>query len=287
MRKQLREIYRIGLFAGTKIFGVQTTKKFDAYFRFHKHLDLKNPATLSDKICWLELNEANPMTSQCSDKYAVRKYVQDKGLGELLVPLYGNVYCDPDEIDFETLPNQFVLKATHGCELNIICANKQSLNWKKAKAQMRHWLHTPQWRMCLEPHYLSIQPRIICEKYLGDMASMIDYKFHCLNGEPQFVLVCFDRDKKLKLSIYDLHWNRLDEICDNHHSDKFIPPPTKLKEMISVSRVLAKDFKFVRVDLYEINGVIYFGELTFTPATGILPYFSDRFLLEYGEKLQI
>jgi hypothetical protein len=171
--------------------------------------------------------------------------------------------------------------------MNIICEDKDSLDWEKAKKRMNHWLHTPQWRMCLEPHYLSIQPRIICEKYLGNSNSIIDYKFHCLNGVPQFILACFDRDKGLKLNLYDLKWNQLDEICDAHRSEIKIPPPAGLKEMIEVSRKLAQDFKFVRVDLYEIDGVIFFGELTFTPATGVLPYFSDKLLLEYGRKLAL
>jgi hypothetical protein len=287
VRNQLREIYRIGLSIGAKIFGVKATKQFDARFRFKKQLDLASPKTLSDKICWLELNETNPITSLCSDKYAVREYVKNKGLGDLLVPLYGGVYTAPEEIDFQSLPQQFVLKATHGCEMNIICEDKDSLDWEKAKKRMNHWLHTPQWRMCLEPHYLSIQPRIICEKYLGNSNSIIDYKFHCLNGVPQFILACFDRDKGLKLNLYDLKWNQLDEICDAHRSEIKIPPPAGLKEMIEVSRKLAQDFKFVRVDLYEIDGVIFFGELTFTPATGVLPYFSDKLLLEYGRKLAL
>lgn len=287
MRKYIRELYRIMLYFGTALFGIKFMKQFDAKVRFGRKLNLDTPKTLSDKICYLELNNSNSVTIKCTDKYEVRKYVSSKGYKELLVPLYGDVYESEKEVDFDKLPNKFVLKATHGCEMNIICKDKTQLNYKQCRKIMKRWLKSKFWRGCLEPHYLSIPHRIICEKYLEDSDSIIDYKIHCSNGIPQFILACSERARGVKLNLYDTNWNPIRELQGHHKNNKEIPRPKKLDEMLKISRDLARDFKFVRVDLYEISGKVYFGELTFTPATGVLPNMTDRFLENQGTLLNL
>jgi hypothetical protein len=116
---------------------------------------------------------------------------------------------------------------------------------------------------------------------------IVDYKIHCLNGIPEFVLLCSERNKELKLNLYDLNWNPIYEIQGKHKNNKEFPKPSKLKRMIEISRILSEDFKFVRVDLYQIGDKIYFGELTFTPDGGILSYFTDKFDLECGKLLRL
>lgn len=270
-----------------KIFGPELILQLEALIRFGKKIDLKNPKTLSDKICWLEYKRNNPLVIQCSDKYEVRKYVISKGLEEILVPLIGDVYSSVDEIDFEKLPNQFVLKATHGCQMNLICRDIQELDLHKAKKIVAKWFVKGFNRDALEPHYKSIEKRVICEQYLENSDSIIDYKIHCINGEPKFILVCSERTTGLKLNIYDLVWNPIYEICGKHYNSKEIKKPVLLNKMLEISRKLSESFEFVRVDLYEIKGKIYFGELTFTPDGGMLSYYTPAFDLAMGSVLNI
>lgn len=266
--------------------GSERVLKLEAKIRFHKTINIDHPVTLSDKICYLELRKDNPLAVQCSDKYEVREYVKSKGLENILVPLLG-VYESVEEINFDSLPKQFVLKATYGSKMNLICADKCKLDLNAAKKKVRGWLKYGFNRDALEPHYEKIQKRIICEKFLESADSIIDYKIHCLNGEPRFVLVCTERNQGLKLNLYDLEWNPINEICGKHLNTRQIKKPKNLKQMIEISKSLSGDFDFVRVDLYQIGDKVYFGELTFTPDGGMLSYYTDRFDRDMGEQLKI
>lgn len=282
-----KKIYRSFLNVATKVLGVHTTKKLDARIRFHRIIDLKTPTTLADKLCWLELNREEPLKIKCSDKYAVREYVAEKGLEHILVPLCGGPYSHLEEINFEKLPNQFAMKAAHGCAMNLICEDKTKLNLEKAKKDAQEWLTHGYPRECIEPHYKKIPHRIICEQFLQDADKIIDYKFHCFHGEPDFVLVCGSRVSGLQKMLYDLNWNPIDGMIGHEKGTDSFEKPEHLEEMIRISKILSKDFDFVRVDLYDINGKVYFGELTFSPATGVLPNFSEEFIWEKGKKLNL
>lgn len=271
----------------SKIIGAENELKIEAAIRFNKKININHPNTLTDKICYLEYRKSDKLTIQCSDKYEVRKFVKSKGLESILVPLIGDVYSSFDEIDFDSLPRKFVIKATFGCKMNIICTDKSELDYNSTKKTIEHWLKNGFNREYLEPHYKYIQRRIICEKFLEDADTILDYKIHCINGQPEFILVCSERNRDLKLNLYDLEWNPIDEIIGKHKNNKEIPKPTMLKEMIEIAKKLAVDFAFVRVDLYQIRQKIYFGELTFTPDGGILSYFSPKFDLEMGKKLKL
>lgn len=283
----VKEIYRKLLRVSVQLFGVVFTKKMDAVIRFHRRLNLKNPVSLADKLCYLELYTDDPLKARCTDKYAVREYVRNLGYENILIPLYGEYYTSVDDIKFEHLPNQFVVKAAHGCGMNLICADKNSLNLIGAKKKITKWLNEDYARACIEPHYKKIPRRVIIEKYLEDADRIIDYKIHCFHGEPDFILVCGNRSIRVQKRLYSLDWKPIDEMVGREKGTDEFKKPKQLNQMITISKKLSKDFDFVRVDLYEIQGKIYFGELTFSPASGVLPNFSEKFLLQKGKLLHI
>lgn len=270
-----------------KVMGAETMLRLEARLRFHKRISISNPITLSDKICYLEFREKNDLRVQCSDKYAVRKYVEDKGLGEILVPIYGDVYTSFADIDFDELPMKFVIKARHGCQMNLICTEKTKLNMDEACQTVNKWMFDGFNRSNIEPHYSKIPKGIIVEKYLENADAIKDYKIHCLNGHPEFILVCSERTNGLRLNLYDLDWQPINKIIGKHKNTKEIIKPKCIDKMIEISKKLSEDFKFVRVDLYEIDGEVYFGEMTFTPDGGMLSYFSQDFDEEMGKRLKV
>lgn len=247
----------------------------------------KNPRNFNDKTMNLKFSyQNNNLVVECTDKYEVREYIKQKKCEEILNKLYG-VYEDPEKIDFSQLPNKFVLKCTHGCGYNIICKNKEKLNQKETKEQLKKWMKERYGWATGELHYTKIKPKIICEKYLCDRNGKmpLDYKIYCFNGKAICILVCSEREEKLKLSYYDLEWNRVDYEKKNWSSKKNIEKPDNLEQMIAYAEKLSKQFKFVRVDLYNDNGKIIFGELTFTPACCCAPYYSKKANLELGGEL--
>ena len=210
----------------------------------------------------------------CADKYAVRQYVIDKGYADTLNDCYG-VYESFDEIDFDSLPNQFVLKMTTACGMNFICKDKSKLDIEKLRDIVADWynnlkdyrLKTAEW------HYVEIKPRLIVEKYLsmlGESLSLVDYKFHCFNGKIYHIETLYDRDVRnhnLVCDAYTLDWKRKDVVMPQYQINRrMLPKPQNLEYMKRMAEVLSADFEYVRVDMYEVDGKVLFGELTFTPA---------------------
>ena len=290
----VKKIYGWLLSAITKIAGINAAKQFDSKLRFHRKINLKNPESLSDKVSYIELHDQSPLAPMCTDKAEVRKYVVQKGFKDILIPIILEPTDSVDKIDFKKLPETFILKATHGCRMNYIVKDKNRLDEEECKGVMRKWLQTTYGTYSMEPHYLSIPPRIYAEQYIEDMNGLIDYKFHCLNGKPEFCLVCSGRsDKKgesmgVLLSLFDMEWNFIDEIVDYKNEKRGpsdIPKPKQFDRMKEIAAELSKDFKFVRIDLYDYEGKILFGEMTFSPACCVFPYFSDAFDKAMGKKL--
>lgn len=290
-----KEMYGDLLSLITKVAGVDNAKIIDTLVRDHKRLNLKNPQTLSEKVSYIELHEQSHLASQCTDKYAVREYVIDQGLGNILIPTYG-VYTNFEDVDLSALPNSFAIKATHGCKMNYFVPDKSRFDSKKCKKEIQRWMNTTYGTYSMEPHYAKIPHRFFIEKYLKKADQLIDYKFHCMNGEPRFVLTCSNRrsngDKAMQvtLNLFDMDWNPIPEIVSfgfEHPGEGKLLKPKNFDEMVQIARILSKDFKFVRVDLYEFEGKVYFGELTFTPAHCVFAYFSNKFDLEMGKMLQI
>ena len=208
----------------------------------------------------------------------------------------GGGYTHFEDIDLSKLPDSFAIKATHGCKMNYLVPDKSKFDSEKCKKEIQRWMSTTYGTYSMEPHYTVIPHRFYIEKYLEKADQLIDYKFHCLNGEPRFVLTCSDRksngDKAMQvtLDLFDMDWNPIPEIVSSgleRPGEGKLPKPENLDEMVRIARILSKDFKFVRVDLYELEGKVYFGELTFTPAHCVFPYLSDKFDLEMGKMLQI
>ena len=292
----LKVCYGKILYILAKIMGVDFAKKFDTFLRFHKNLDLKKPKTLSDKVSYIELHNQSSLATICTDKYAVRSFVEEKGLEEILIPVIGGPWEAVEDVDFARLPSSFALKATHGCKMNYIVQNKSEMDEEHCKKEMKRWLDTTYGTYSMEPHYIDIPHRIYAEKYLENANELVDYKFHCLNGKPEFVLVCSDRKAdgdnamEVTLDLFDMEWKSIPEIEARGAEvpgDGMIPKPTLFNEMVYIAEKLSEDFKFVRVDLYEVEGKIYFGELTFSPACCVFPYFSERFNQKMGEKLKL
>ena len=292
----IKDIYALWLKTLTKMAGIDFAKKFDTRLRFHRKLNLKHPTSLADKVSWIELHNQSPLAPRCTDKYAVRDYISQKGYAHTLVPLAGGVWNSVDEIDFDALPDRFVIKATHGCKMNYIVPDKSKLDVKDCKSTLQKWLNTRYGEYSIEPHYKEIPARLYAEEFLGNMFGLVDYKIHCLNGHPKFILTTHDRvvtgdaPMQVSLDLFDTAWRPIPETVRSKSEipgNGNVPKPEHLEEMLAMAADLSADFKFVRVDLYELEGKIKFGELTFSPACCVFPYFTEKFLLDMGQFLTI
>ena len=233
-------------------------------------LDLEHPKTFSQKMQWYKLNDRNPLMQRCADKLAVREYIKSKGYSELLNDLLG-VYTNAREIHLEELPDQFVIKAAHGSGFNIIVKDKDKLNWRHAKLLLNSWMHQNIAWGGREWVYKNMPRHIIVEKYLEDETGELrDYKFFCFNGKPAFMQMEAGRyGGKRTRNFYDMDWNLMPfGKSIPHNPDAKIERPYAFDQMKQIAGDLCKPFSFVRVDLYQANGKVYFGELTFFPAGG-------------------
>lgn len=253
-------------------------------------LDLSNPKTFNEKLQWLKINDKNELKPICCDKYQVRKYVEEKGAGNILTNLYWTGFI-ADEIPFEKLPSKFVIKVTHGSTFNIICKDKEKLDIEKTKFLLNKWLKTKFLKCYGEWYYGLEKPRIIIEEYLeNDLGKQLDdYKVFCFNGEPHLIRVDSGRftDEHSK-DVYTTEWEFISEMTMGYKNSKNkISKPECLDEILNYARKLSEDFLHARVDFYIVKGKIYFGEITFANGAGfdkIKPYKYDIYL---GEKLKL
>ena len=273
------------------LFGLDAAKKLDVVLRFRKILNLKNPQTLAEKVVYISLHALPELAVTCTDKWEARHYVAQKGLNEILIPVCMEAVSRAEDVNFDALPDSFVLKATHGCDMNYVCTNKAELDRQECLRTMKRWLDTTYGTFSVEPHYRKLPHRIYCEQFIADDGGLRDYKIHCLNGKPAFILVCSGRvGSSVIMDIYDLEWNWLNAVrpYKKHVSGTGqVPRPKALERMLQIARILSRDFDFVRVDLYDVNGNVYFGELTFTPANGVFPSYAQELLEREGKRLRI
>ena len=261
------------------------------YFKIvlKKKLNLENPQTFNEKLQWLKLYyyPSNQTVIQCADKYAVREYIKEKGYGDLLVPLVGH-WEDAKNIEWDTLPDGFVLKCNHGCAYNIVCNDKSKLDAKKATTQLDKWMKEDFGAFNIELHYSKIKPHIItCEEFLGD--NITDYKFFCFNGEPKFIYVSNDliHDRQAQIGFFYLDGKKMPLKREDYTDIASVELPSFFNEMLGVAKDLCKEFPFVRVDFFLANGRYYFAELTFTPSACMMPFNPDKYDLEWGKLLNI
>lgn len=260
--------------------------------RLGKKLNIKNPQTFNEKLQWIKFNYRYPLQSIVSDKVLVREYVKDKIGEQYLITLYGK-WEKFEDINFDKLPNQFVLKCNHDSGGLIVCTNKEELNYKWAKKIIERSLRSNFYYIGREYQYRNIRPMILCEEFISDNGTIpIDYKIYCYNGEPDMILVCRDRfsNKSHRASylFFDKEWrflplNKGDE--NLVYIDVECPP--NLDEMLIVAQKLSKEFIFARIDLYNVGGRVYFGEITLSPNSGFdndITADTDRL---FGEKFKI
>lgn len=235
-------------------------------------LNLDNPQTFNEKLQWLKLYNRNPIYTSMVDKCDAKKYVANIIGNEYIIPSLG-LWDKFDEIDFNSLPNQFVLKCTHDSGGIIIVKDKKTLEFKKVRAKIEHSMKKNYYYEWREWPYKNIKPRIIAEKYMKDQNNdnLLDYKFMCFNGKVKCIFICSDRysDSGLKVTFFNKNWNKMPFERHYPSSNKLIPKPLNYELMIELAEKLSKGVPFLRVDFYEVNGKIYFGELTFYPGSGV------------------
>ena len=262
--------------------------------KFKREIDLINPKTIDEKINWMKLHSDISLWTKCADKIEVRKFVAERGLGHILNTIYG-VYESADDIDFDALPESFVLKSSNGGggKQVLIVKNKKDLNIRQTQRILNGWLKEEVGYRYYEPQYFAIKPRIIVEKYLkpdeGD-GSLKDYKINCFDGNAYSVVLCSERilNDSVFFSVYDLEWNwKPNCIQKKYRSNVVYPKPNSLKEMIEYSHILSKGIPFVRMDWYEINGKPILSEMTFTPGGGFQHLYSNEYQLELGDQLSL
>lgn len=265
---------------------------YDAYGRF---INWNSPKSLDEKINWLKIYSDTSLWPILADKYEVRKYVSERGFTDSLVKLYGK-WDKVEDIDWNSLPNHFIIKTNNGSGDVIKCYNKNTFDYQKSIKTLKKLLHLKFGYDMGEQQYAKIRPCIIAEELLDSnnqafkSDSLIDYKFLSFNGKPTYIWVCFNRTHhSTDVAVYDLEWHFHPEfsVSTSHYKlcTKPLPRPKALEEMLHMASVLSKGFPFVRVDLYEVGGKAYFGEMTFTPAAGFNTFFSNKFQMILGKKI--
>lgn len=253
--------------------------------------NFKNPQSFDEKLLWLNLYWQDPLKARCGDKYTMRSYVVQHGLGHILPSLIG-VYDNVREIDFDALPRRFVLKCTHGCGFNIVCKDKSRLDTEASKRQLDEWMQEDFAKRYGELHYAAMRPRIICEEFLDDLSSDLpsDYKLFCFAGEPHCTMACTGRtmNGRANYDFYDLGWKtKLVYSKTSILANRDIPKPSAYEEMIAAAAKLSEPFPFVRIDFYSIKGKAVIGEMTFTPAGCIDVNLTDLAQSVLGEMIKL
>lgn len=255
-----------------------------------KKLDLQNPKTFNEKIQWLKLYDRKERYTTLVDKYSVKEYVASIIGSDYIVPTLG-IWDQFDDIDFTALPEQFVLKCTHDSGGGIIVKSKKKLNMEEAGKKLTRCLKRNYYYIGREWPYKNVKRRIIAEKYLVNEngAELLDYKFMCFGGKVKCSFVCSERRSKngLKVTFYDLDWNIMPFERCYPRSDKAIKRPKNYRLMIELAEKLSVDIPFVRVDFYEINNRVYFGEFTFYPGGGLEQFNPVSWDRELGEWIDL
>lgn len=258
-----------------------------------KSLDLVNPKTFNEKLQWLKIYNRNPLYTQMVDKNAVKEYVSARVGKKYVIPTLGIWDCF-DDIDFDSLPNKFVLKCTHDSGGVVICKDKEQFDRVKAKKKIEKSLKRNFYWHGREWPYKNVHPKIIAEKFISDKGNidtkLTDYKFFCFNGKVNNVMVCLDRDSgATKFYFFSPDWKlmRINKRGKAAPLDFTLPKPECLDEMVFVAEKLAKGLPFVRIDLYQSNKMVYFGEITFFPDSGFDSNILQETDLEWGRMIKL
>ena len=259
--------------------------------RMNLKLNLKNPQTFNEKLQWLKLYDRKDIYTTMVDKYEAKKYVASIIGDEYIIPTLG-VYDKFDDIDFDSLPNKFVIKCTHDSGGLIICKDKSTLDIKYVEKKINNCLQQNFFFNGREWPYKNVKPRIIIEKYMEDknLKVMRDYKFFCFDGEPKIMYISegLENHKTASISFYDMNFNLIDCKRKDYKQLDYIPKkPINFDKMKEKSAILSKNIPHIRVDWYEINGNLYFGELTFFTCDGMLPFADNKWNKKLGEYINL
>ena len=265
--------------------------KYQYKYITHHKCNLKNPTRYTEKLQYLRLfvYPKNQLVINCAGRALVRDYVKEKGFENTLIPIYG-IFDRFEDIDFDKLPDQFVMKCTHACAFNFICYDKSKIDKEALRKKFNKWLKTNYGKKTVELHYAKIKPQIIIEKLLQEKGKLpIEYKIHVFNGKARSMYVVTSRGIDIRYNNYYIDWTPFDGSQFNgwKKTDYPLDKPSNWDDMVKMAETLAEPFPFVRVDLYDIDGKIYFSEMTFTPAKGTLILDDDQCDFEMGEWLDI
>lgn len=271
--------------ANTGNFGVKLWHAY-LYYRVRGHWpNFRKPKDLSEHILSAMNHKSFERFANLADKVKVRDYIKAKGLSDILLEVYG-VWEHPEDIDFDKLPDKFALKPNNGCGGHFFCKDKSGINRDAVIKQLNDSLESGKTAFRFERHYSKIEPRIYCEELIdtGSEAMPTDYKFMCIKGQIAFILVITERGTGHAMkSIMNTDWQELPYTQENHRSSVIPAKPVHLDRMIEIAKKLSEDFEYVRVDLYEYKNKVFFGELTFSPAGGILYSHNNRCIKEVGK----
>ena len=284
----INTIFKIGSYSFLKCLNDRMFIKIAYYVNMKLLLNIDNPKTYNEKIQWLKLYDRNHFYKEIVDKYQVKKYVSNIIGKDYLIPTIG-VWNNINDIDFSILPNSFVLKCTHDSGGVFICKDKNTLNFKKAKRFLKNKLNTNFFFYGREWPYKLIEPRIIAEPYMIDDSGhgLKDYKFFCFNGEPKAMFIATDRGIDTRFDFYDMNFMHLPFTNGHPWARTENRKPDNFESMKTISRALSKGIPHVRVDLYNINGKIYFGEMTMYHWSGLVPFVPAEWDKIFGDWLEL
>ncbi len=259
--------------------------------RFHKRLNFEKPVSYNEAIQYLKIYDRNPHYGDIVDKYTVRTIIEDTIGGKYLVPLLG-VFNTPEEIDLDSLPNQFVIKCTHGTHCSIICSDKKLLDFNDAKKKLEEWLGHNYYYNAREWPYKNIRPRIMIEELIKTTKQEppLDIKFMCFDGNPEFIVVhrnITEANGVHTINLFSPNWEPIDVEWDCPRFNGIIAVPECLEEMTKLAKALAKDFVHVRVDFLVCEKRVYFGELTLYPGAGFKPFSPESFDRKIGSLMKL
>ena len=267
----------------------KTYIKLMYYARMGRRIDLKNVKTFNEKLQWLKLYNRNPLYTMLVDKYEVKKYIAEKIGVNYVIPAYG-VWDKFDEIDFDSLPDQFVLKCTHDSGGLVICKDKATFDYDSARIKIEKSLKNNYYYHGREWPYKNVKPRVLAEKYMeeADIGDIHDYKFYCFDGTVKVLYIVSERhdlNTETKHDFFDEDYNHLPIF--QGHPNAVIPPkkPIHFEEMKKLAAILSAGIPHVRVDFYEVDGKVYFGEMTFFTYSGFEPFISEEWDYKLGEWL--
>ena len=293
LTKKLKHTIRDILFFCISRISLKTYSDILYQRTFKKKIDWDHPKDINEKIQWLKFNSNTTKWAEYSDKYLVRNHIEECGLKDILVPLLGK-WERAEDIDWEALPNQFVMKTNHGSGDVLVCHDKSKLSITEWTLKFSKLLKSSFGYEFAEPHYNRITPCIIAEAFLDPKtqplktSSIIDYKIWAFDGKPAYVWACFNRTPhSVEVGLYDLDWNLHKEysVSTSHYilADNPIPRPEALDEMLEVAAILSKGFPELRCDLYAVGKKVYFGEMTFSSCAGLNDQYTPKFLRILGD----